>query len=271
MKVALCFWGLTRSLKYTIDNIQKNILQVLKRHNIQYTIFLHTYNFETTYVNPRAGEIDVCLDFEEYKLLNPTYFQIDNQDEIKSDIDVYQYRTHGDPWESEFISLDNFICAMYSKKQLGLMVKKSSIKFDYIIYLRPDVNYLHKLDVRIFNLINKYNVATPNFHLFPKLNDRFAILKSCNLEKYANMFDKMYEYSLNNQLHSERFQYYIMVKIYKWNIRYITIYFNRVRANGIELQDIPNNKYNKKKNESASITPIETTKKPIKLLFKMKS
>ena len=47
MKVALCFWGLTRSLKYTIYSIQKYILNVLKIHNIEYKIFLHTFVFST--------------------------------------------------------------------------------------------------------------------------------------------------------------------------------------------------------------------------------
>ena len=39
MKIALCFWGLTRSLKYTIDSIKNNILEILDSHNIEYKIF----------------------------------------------------------------------------------------------------------------------------------------------------------------------------------------------------------------------------------------
>ena len=35
MKVALCFWGLTRSLKYTIYSIKKYILNVLGRTEAQ--------------------------------------------------------------------------------------------------------------------------------------------------------------------------------------------------------------------------------------------
>ena len=38
MKIALCFWGLTRSLKYTIESIKKNILQPLDDGNIEYRI-----------------------------------------------------------------------------------------------------------------------------------------------------------------------------------------------------------------------------------------
>ena len=42
---------------------------------------------------------------------------------------------------------------MYSKKQLGIMVKESQLEFDYIVYLRPDVKYINKFDIqRISNL-----------------------------------------------------------------------------------------------------------------------
>ena len=35
MKIALAFWGLTRSLKYTIESINEKILNILKKHNIE--------------------------------------------------------------------------------------------------------------------------------------------------------------------------------------------------------------------------------------------
>ena len=44
MKVCICFFGLTRSLRYTIDSINKNILKILEDNNIKYDIYLHTYD-----------------------------------------------------------------------------------------------------------------------------------------------------------------------------------------------------------------------------------
>ena len=258
MKVALCFWGITRSLKYTIHSINKYILQILKKHNIEYKIFLHTFKFDTEYKNPRANEVNMKLDFEEYKLLNADYVDIDDQDEIKTNIDVFKYRTHDDPWNSEYISVDNFLCAMYSKKQLGYMVENCDETFDYIVYLRPDMKYHTYFDVKYFSLANKYTICTPNFHLFPKLNDRFCILTTCNLKQYYLLFDKMYKYSLSYPLHSERFQYHVFVNEYKWSIRYIPFLFNRVRMNGFELNDINKIDKPKKKNTRKILnTPIK--------------
>ena len=258
MKIALCFWGLTRSLKHTIHSIKKHILTIFKNNNIEYKIFMHTYKFDSRYINPRAQEYDINLDFDEYKLLNPDYVEIDDQDEVKQIINVFKYRTHNDPWESGYVSVDNFLCAMYSKKQLGQMVENCEETFDYIIYLRPDVKYHTHFDIKYLSFVNKYSICTPNFHLFPKLNDRFCLLTQDNLKQYYSLFDKMYEYSLTHPLHSERFQYYVFNNDYRWNIKYIPFLFNRVRANGIELNDIKTNKNTKpKKTRKKLNTPIK--------------
>jgi hypothetical protein len=269
MKIALCFWGLTRSLKYTLYSIKKRILSVFKNNDIEYKIFIHTYKFDSEYINPRAEEFNIELDFEEYKLLKPDYIEIEDQDTVKEIIDIYKYRTHPDPWNSDYNSVDNFLCAMYSKKQLGKMVENCEEEFDYIIYLRPDVKYYTYFDIKYFTLVNKYSVCTPNFHLFPKLNDRLCILSKDNLNKYYSLFDKMYEYSLNHSLHSERFQHYIISKIYKWSIRYIPFYFNRVRANGFELKDIELTKKKESTNTRKILnTPFKPIDKIIQPLFK---
>jgi len=238
MKVALCFWGLTRSLKHTINSIQEHILQPLQQAQIEYTIFLHTFTMSTKYHNPRAGEVNMYLDFDEYKLLKPDYIQIDDQDEIKAKIQITKYHSLPDPWESNYICLDNFVCAMYSKKQLGIMVKNSGEQFDYIVYLRPDVRFLNNIDIRYFHNTHQNIICTPNFHLFPQLNDRFAILKPCNLKTYSELFNEMYEYSRIFPLHSERFQYNIITRRFRWKIIYIPIHFNRVRINGYEETDM---------------------------------
>jgi len=273
MKVALCFWGLTRSLKYTIDSINKYILQVFKDKNIEYKIFLHTFHFDSNYHNPRALETNIELDFDEYKLLNPDYVEIEDQDEVKTNIGMNKYRTFPDPWESDYVSVDNFICAMYSKKQVGIMVENCDINFDYIVYLRPDVKYYTYFDTKYFSLANQYSICTPNFHLFPKMNDRFCVLTVNNLKLYYLLFDEMYKYSLTNPLHSERFQYHIINNVYNWKIYYIPFYFNRVRANGTELNDSEKmKKISKQKTKSTRKklnTPLIPTNKIIQPLFKI--
>ena len=84
MKICLGFFGITRSLKHTIESINNNILDVLKLNNIEYDIYLHTY-YLNSYSNKRHNEIvnTTDIDNSEYKLLNADYIEIDHQDTIK--------------------------------------------------------------------------------------------------------------------------------------------------------------------------------------------
>lgn len=235
--VALVFWGLTRSLKHTYDSIQHKILDVLKTNNIQYTIFMHTYKVDTPFTCKRSQEFNCKLDNNEYKLLNPDYVKIDNQDEIKRILDVHLYRTHKDPWNTDYQNLDNFILATYSKSKATELITHSGKHFDYVIFLRPDVKFLNSFDIRFFDHVSDTSVCVPNFHLFSKMNDRFAICNMQNYEIYGNAFPYLLPYSKMHSCHSETFYYQLLTEK-KISIKYIAFYFTRIRANGNDQNDI---------------------------------
>ena len=247
MKVALCFWGLTRSLKFTLESIHQHIILPLKQSNIEFKIFLHTYEFESEYHNPRANEHHVQLDFQEYKLLQPDYVEIDNQDQVKQKLQLDKYRSQPDPWDTNYASVDNFICAMYSKKRLGEMIRNSGEDFNAFVFLRPDVRFLNPLDTRYLLNIQDDCVYIPNFHLFPDFNDRFLICTPKHVFSYTNLFDDMLEFSKYLPLHSERFQFAVLTQKFKLIVVYIPIHFNRVRACGRHMRDYQPEKYRKAK------------------------
>lgn len=232
MKIALCFFGITRSLKFTKKSIQEKIFNVFTKNNIEYDIFLHTYILDN-YENIRAQEKCNNMDNEEYKLLNPTYFQLDNQDEIKSKINIENYRTHPDPWNTNYNSVDNFILAQYSKFQIVKMIQKTNNVYDYVIYLRPDVLYIDDFDINFFNLVTDKSIAIPNFHLHPKMmfNDRFAICNKNDYLNYGNIFENLLILSRQTFLHSETIlaKYLLSFDI---KYKYINFKFARVRCDG---------------------------------------
>ena len=86
MKIAILFWGLTRSLKYTIKSIKINVFNVLRENNIDFDIYLHTYKVEKPFSNKRTGERNIKLNFNEYKLLQPDFFIYDDLEKIKKKI-----------------------------------------------------------------------------------------------------------------------------------------------------------------------------------------
>ena len=232
MKIALAFWGITRSLKFTIDSIKEKIFKALRKNNIEFNVFIHTYKLNN-YVNMRTGEKNKNVNNDEYKLLTPHFIKIDEQSEISKKLNLTRYRRHPDPWGTNYNSVDNFILAMYSKSKVTRMIKRSKIDFDYIVFLRPDVRYLDDLKNDFFNKVNNNTICIPNFHLYPlyKFNDRFCICNKNTYIQYGDIFDKLLSLSERQSLHSETIIGQLMNEC-KINVIRIDFRFLRVRCDG---------------------------------------
>ena len=236
MQVALGFFGITRSLKFTIDSIKHNIPDSLNELGYDFKIFLHTYALDS-YNNVRTGESTTQMDNDEYKLLNPDYFVIENQDEVKKNLNLEQYRKYPDPWNTQYHSVDNFILAQYSKMKLTKMIKDTKTRFDYIIFLRPDVEYLNKLEESFFKSVSNSRICIPDFDVkyekswLWKFNDRFAITNYNNYRIYGELFHKLLSISKFMSLHSETVmaRYLLDNKVY---YKHIMFRFRRIRING---------------------------------------
>ena len=222
----LVFWGLTRSLRYTISSIETYILNVLKSRNIPYKIVMHTYRLSTPYTNSRARENNIMLDNDEYTLLNPDKIIIEDQDTVKSLLGLHEYRTHPDPWNSHYQTVDNFVLAMYSKMKATQLAETYSPSS--IIFLRPDVQYITPLPLLT---IKHDQIIIPDFHLYQRMNDRFAICTEHTYKIYGNIFPILLSYSKQYPLHSETcYAKYLLHN--KIRLRHIPFYFIRIRANG---------------------------------------
>lgn len=244
MKIAIGFFGITRSLKYTIQSIELNVFNVLKDNNIEYDIFLHTYNL-SSYKNVRTREKPLDskdIDNEEYKLLNPNYFKIDDQDEIKEKINIMSYRTNPDPWRTGYNSVDNFILGTYSKHMLTKMIEEreneKENKYNYIIFMRPDCRYIEKLNIEYLKSVDDTLIVIPNFHLFGKykINDRFAITNRKTYKIYGNMFEHLLNISKKHMLHSETILGFIL-EIYRIYVKRVKFRFLRIRHDGSIAHD----------------------------------
>jgi len=244
MKIAIGFFGITRSLKYTIQSIELNVFNVLKENNIEYDIFLHTYKL-SSYKNIRTREKPLDnkdIDNEEYKLLNPNYFKIDDQNEIKEKINITSYRTKSDPWRTGYNSVDNFILGCYSKHMLTKMIeereKDKENEYDYIIFMRPDCRYIEKINIEYLKSVDDTSIITPNFHLFGKykINDRFAITNRKTYKIYGNLFSHLFELSKSRMLHSETILGYIL-DTNKVKVKRVQFRFLRIRHDGSIAHD----------------------------------
>lgn len=235
MTVAVCFWGITRSLKYTIESIAKNIFEQLNRHNIGYHIYIHTYHLNTPYSNPRAAEKGLILDNEEYKMLKPSRVLVEDQLQVANRLNILSYTSMGNPWPNTETFI-NHILALWSLKQVTGLWSAEAAKYSRVIYLRPDVLYPCPIDIEWLKsseeiCIPDFQRISRNMHQRNAVNDRFAIGSPAAMKIYGNRFNEALEYSKKKPLHSETFLEDVLHK-HRIPVKIIHFHFIRVRANG---------------------------------------
>lgn len=214
MHIAICLWGLLRSLPLTYENVNDLIFKPLTYYNHTFDIFMHTYSLnkdldeslpdyklffdeksdyyfddpksrffsdnDIPYTNSRSNEFNITTNFSEFSsLFNTSYVYIENQanfdKRILSNKKIFdKFIKHGDPWNNDYASLRNHIRALNSLNYLSNLVERIhndlGVKYDNILYIRPDVLFLDPLpisiiDKRVQELLLKFSVDNlPNFN-----------------------------------------------------------------------------------------------------------
>ena len=210
-KVAILFFGLTRTLEKTKDSLKKNLFNVLSDNLIHYDIFIHTYKIFGDYNNMWSRENTDNYNNEDVEtLLNPKHFIFDNQETIVNSIDFNEYYKQLGNWtelseEMTKYLIKNMCLALYSKKQITLLFDKNINDYDYAIIIRPDTQLHTKLDINYFNELNKNNIIVPEKDWFTGCNDRMCIGKPNVISYCGKLFDELKTYSEKKSITSERF------------------------------------------------------------------
>ena len=150
-RVAICFFGLMRSLYYTKQSLHAHIFDILRQHGMDYDVYLHTYEMNTL-SNLRSKEFNVSLNKNEWKLLYPFKHAIDDNDLIDQTIVTSllpQLLDHGDPWKESppFVSLRNLVKQLYSLKRVTELWRNHKADYPVVLYLRPDVWFFNDLNM----------------------------------------------------------------------------------------------------------------------------
>ena len=234
MKVAICYWGLTRSTKKVYQSHYNHLFNVLKNANIEFTTFMHTWKTQLPLIWDKAAP---PIDYDEWKLLNPNEYQIDDQDEFLSTLnfldyfDPVLYQTVGDSPSGEWIPalIRNHICALESLKRVYKMADLHSSSFDYLIAIRPDVELHDDFDINWIQSAVTPDILVPMDGPGEGYNDRFAILPFNKAHYYMCRIDLLVEYRKHNgRIVSEKFCKYAIDK-YLPNITLITFMFTIIR------------------------------------------
>ena len=234
-KIAILFWGLTRSLKMVYKSLKTNIFDVLNEHNIEYDIFLHTYILPTPYINPYVNTLIKKYDNESYKLLNPKFYILENQNKVESKLKIHKYFSNLSDWagcaptiEKQCFFVRNMVLAQYSKQKVTELFMPYKNDYDYVMFTRPDQELHTKINPSLFHLLNKNNAFIPKEHSYLGVNDRLCIARPNIAIIYGNSFKFLLVYSENNAIISEVFLKHYL-KINNINIIYSSIKAKLIR------------------------------------------
>ena len=210
-KVAIIFFGLTRSLPDTIDAMHQYMFQPILDAGMEYDIFMHTYVIHGEYKNRWSEENIKEYDNEQYKLLNPKYFLSEIQEEVLKEIHLDDYFTKLESWTGfdgplTCFLIRNMILALRSKKKITEVLEEHIDEYDYVMITRPDLKFTAPIPWQdIIGKLTDTNIVIPSQEWWAGCNDKVCICKP-NIGLYVGkLSDHLLEYSTKKSIVSERY------------------------------------------------------------------
>ena len=172
-RIAVCFFGITRSLAYTIESIRSNVLEPAHEHG-QVRVFAHLFS-QASIDNPRSGECGP-LNVDEFRLLKADQVELEEPGLCLDSMDYKRHLLKPDPWEDGYRSLSNFLHQLHSLDRVHCLA--SEWKPDVYVFVRPDLRYLDSLGVFIRQALcaKAPTIFYPNWQHHGGMNDRFALI-----------------------------------------------------------------------------------------------
>lgn len=179
MKIAIAFYGITRSLRYTIDSIERQIF-VPARAAGQVKVYAHFF-MQVRIDNPRTDEVGL-LDTEEWQLLNADQVLLEPPDIELEDWYVSQLFPFGNAWEDQGQSLRNILRQLISLERVTRAIEADA-GADVVVFVRSDLRYHDPFDFSAWaSSVQPLTVIVPFWQWSGGLNDRFAV---CGCETYG--------------------------------------------------------------------------------------
>lgn len=234
-KIAICFFGITRSLSFTIENIRKNVITpATQLGNVK--VMCHFFN-QKVIDNPRSGE-KAKLDPKEFKLLDADLVELEEPDLFLAKSDYKKVIAFGDAFGDENFSTKNLFHQLWSIKQVTASARQWGAEI--VIFARPDLSYHDSFKDLLRQAINnnESSVFVPNWQHWGGVNDRFAVaIGGKAIESYGSRYDKILEFCINTNspLHSEKLLEYSLKEV---NRRFIGHRASRIRTTGEQKQEL---------------------------------
>jgi hypothetical protein len=238
MKVALLYFGKSRSIRHTYTTHQTHVFDKLKGAGITYDVFMHLWSTPGNLVwNNDSG---VPEDEESYALLEPDFFKKEDQNEFLKTIDfglyfyptVYQtigHSTHGE-WLPQLVL--NHVCALESQRRVFQMTEETGNVYDAYIVIRPDAFFVSDLDIEALQSVQSNSLYLPEWMWFEGYNDRFAFGCKDVIHRYTHRLDDLPEFrKTKGRIVAEKCLK-LMVEKYGFVVKPLSVQFQLCRPNG---------------------------------------
>lgn len=176
-KIAICFFGITRSLTHTIGSIEQNILTPARELG-EVRIFAHFFQ-QATIDNPRSGESGP-LRQDEHRLLSPDWLELEEPGLCLERLNFHDLKKWGDTWSDDFRSLRNLVHQLHSLSR----ATTSALEWnpDLVIFARPDLLYHDSLRPVLHEAMALGGIFLPGWQRWRGgYNDRFAVCAGTQL------------------------------------------------------------------------------------------
>lgn len=174
VRIAVCFYGIVRSLSSTISSIRSNVIQPARGVG-DLRVFAHLFD-QTTISNPRSGEFGI-LETGQHSLLCADRIELERPGVQESRLERLKSLARVDPWGDGFRSLNNLLHQLYSLGRVQQMASEWGA--DVFVFVRPDLRYLDSFSSVLDQAAQEASrpvVFYPSWQLHGGLNDRFAVV-----------------------------------------------------------------------------------------------
>lgn len=229
LRIAIVFFGITRSLRFTLDSIARNLIAPARELSASVGLFGHFFRQNRIY-NPRSGESG-RLDPEEYRLLPLDQVEREPPGECLADYPIEDLMQNGDFWKDKFRSFSNLVHQLHSLHRVTLLAE--AYRPDIVIFARPDLHYLDPVSPWLRDLAQDPapKVLVPDWAQWGGLNDRLALVRGADsIAAYGHRVGVMLNYCADGRmLHSEQLLKHALTD---HAVRMIPLHASRVRSDG---------------------------------------
>ncbi|KAG8460754.1 hypothetical protein KFE25_010809 [Diacronema lutheri] len=203
--VAVCLFGINRSLRFTVASIRRFVLAPLETGCFRVELYAHTYSLKRTLRTSRSDEAaGLALGgAEEIRaLLRPREMEVTDQAQFVRSLGALGDRLpRGSSYDGN--TTRNLLCQLHSLLRVTRLWLPRAHLLHAVIYLRPDLRVLRPLDVVALAGVERAELYVPYWQCWGGLNDRFAFGRPAAAAAYGQRLLAVERFAQRQPLHAE--------------------------------------------------------------------